>query len=452
MNKISIREQMEVAIPAQTKISLQESAQGEAGLPEKITTVVEAIHSGMTRNYTFYPSDNLERSVSSWTQPYEKPVIKNHDIYEEPLGRVKSANFKQSNITPDKYTIELEMEITDTETIKRIMDGRYQTLSIGGNTNSAICSICAKDLVKEGYCGHQKGRTYEGKQAHWIIGEMDFDEISWVNVPADRSAQVVQKNLVKQEESSDVGGEGGDTMNENADKQTEDILDQIDLLNKVQESDDNETPEETPADNPEGAQTEGDEPAADEPEGDEPEEGKADPAIEDALATAEARIQTLEAENTTLVAERDTLQDEVTTLTDEVATLKQQVADLEAELTVANEESANAVKQNVQLASYTHKTLAESVANLQLVLGEMKEEEYAGKLMDLSKETSRSLKEKVGTLSKQRPQRVVQKVENPLHAEDGTQVAESTSKDKQALTLDKYAEKILQAMNRNYTN
>ena len=37
-------------------------------------------------------------STHSWTLPYNKPFIKNHDIRSEPLGRIREAEFK--NKTP----------------------------------------------------------------------------------------------------------------------------------------------------------------------------------------------------------------------------------------------------------------------------------------------------------------------------------------------------------------
>lgn len=454
MNKIAIQENIEAVVSAPSKIQLQESA-APGALPEKITTIVEAIHSGLTRNYTFYPSDNLERSVESWTRPYNKPVIKNHDIYEEPLGRVMSAGFKQSNISPDKHTIELELEITDPETIRKVMDGRYQTLSIGGSANSATCSVCGKDLVKEGYCGHQKGRTYEGKQAYWIIGEMDFDEISWVNVPADRSAQVIQKNVVKAAESADTANqEGGTGMQENAD-----ILEQIDNLTGVAVKEENEpeqTPPATEPETPEAGEPDKAEPETGAGEPDEnpetPEEGKGDQPdaakLQEELTQLKERVEQIEAENITLLAERDDALSQVEALNTENGDLKQKVADLEAELVVANEESAASVKQNVQLASYTHKALAENVANLQLVLGETAEADFQTTLVELSKETSRSLKEKAQELTKKRPQRVIEHVTNPLHDGGDTTITESASQD-QALTMEAYLEKVNKAFNKS---
>ena len=453
MKRLTIRETVGVSIPEQELTRMQESAKASKKLPDKIVTVVEAIHSGLTRNYTFYPADKLEKSVESWTKPYNKPVIKNHDVYTEPVGRVKSATFKQSQISPDKHTIELELEITDPDTIQKVLDGRYQTLSIGGSTNSAICSICGKDLVREGYCGHMKGRTYEGKQAYWIIGEIEFDEISWVNVPADRNAQVVHKNVAQQQESM-TAAQGGIDMPEN--HNPEDILEQIDsLIQQEQPVQEGETPETNSPESPEGVQEQQTPEtnkleAPEQPQEQVTNEGELqDPTLEDKLQEAQSRIQTLETENTTLVAERDGLKESVDKLNKQVEELNQTVDRLQQELSVAEEENKSLVKQNITLATYAHKILAESVAHMKLLLGQIEESALEATIEELSKQTSRSLKEQISALSSEKPQRVIQHVPHPSTQQEET-VEESTSKDKSELTLEEYAEKIMKAINRQF--
>lgn len=461
MTQINIREHVEATIPAQDITKLAESAKGSNELPSRIVTVVEAIHSGLTRNYTFYPADNLERSVESWTRPYEKPVIKNHDVHEEPLGRVLSAHFKQSNIAPDKHTIELELEITDPDTIKKVLDGRYKTLSIGGSTNSVTCSACGKDLVKEGYCGHMKGRTYEGKQAHWIIGEMSFDEISWVNVPADSNAQVVHKNTVKQAESTST--EGG--MSE-MDQQTQDILDQIDNLAGVTENAQTAN-EPATGQQTEGATTEGDE-TPPTPEGQqegaeggeggeggegqqtEGNEGEEGPTLQEQLDAANERIATLEADNLTLAADKEALQESLTTSEGEVQTLKDEVARLQTSLDASEDENKGLVKQSTTLATYTHKVLAESVATIQVALGKVEEGAMEATMAELTKQTSRSLKEQMAALSKEKPVRIVQTIEHPSTTGGSEEFVESTSQKPKEMTLEKFAENISAALNRQF--
>lgn len=174
---------------------------------------IEAIHAGRTRNDNIYPAEKLKgdyklkSGVYSFLQPYPKPVIKNHDTDSEPLGRVTNAQFITDSAT-GKEAVVIIPEITDPETIEKILDGRYLTVSIGATTDSAICNICGKDIIKEGWCGHVRGEEYDGVVCGWIVGNLWFDEVSFVNVPADSDAKVIDKGeLTTMEAYIQVGEE-----------------------------------------------------------------------------------------------------------------------------------------------------------------------------------------------------------------------------------------------------
>lgn len=174
--------------------SKEEDKKGKIVLKPRI----EAIHSGMTRNKTFYVADRLKgdpirhSGVFSWTHPYPKPMIKNHNHNSEPTGRIENAMYV-TNSASGKESIVIVPTITDPETIEKILDGRYLTVSIGAETDAAICSICGTNLVEEGWCGHHKGEFYDGQECYWILGDLWFDECSWVNVPSDQDAQIIEK-------------------------------------------------------------------------------------------------------------------------------------------------------------------------------------------------------------------------------------------------------------------
>lgn len=145
-------------------LAVAEAKKDGGELPKALIVTVEAIHAGMTKNKTFYPADKLESSVHTWTSPYQRPVIKNHDTWAEPTGRVIDAYFKDSILKPETKTIELQLRIIDADTVQKVLDGRYLTLSIGGSTNEARCSICAKNIVSEGWCGHSKVKRMTAKR------------------------------------------------------------------------------------------------------------------------------------------------------------------------------------------------------------------------------------------------------------------------------------------------
>jgi len=186
----------------ESKISRQDSAAiltesfGDSVLIPKI----EAIHAGITKNKVMYSSQGLQGTVDlrsgiySWTHPYPKPVLKNHDTETEPLGRVTNAQFITDSTT-GKNAVVVMPTITDKDAIAKILDGRYLTVSIGAETDSATCSICGTNVVEEGWCEHIRGQKYEVKgqlqECYWEAGNIWFNEVSFVNVPADQHAQVV---------------------------------------------------------------------------------------------------------------------------------------------------------------------------------------------------------------------------------------------------------------------
>lgn len=188
-----LNESITIQLPSATRGSLKESfGQGETVSPR-----IEAIHAGSTKNHMYYPSEKLKgdkelgSGVYSWTSPYAKPVIYNHDTETEVTGRVERAAYADYT-QAGRPGIILVPKITEPNAVKAIKDGRLLTVSIGGTTDAAICSVCGTDIINEGFCGHMKGEVHEGETVTWIAGNLWFDELSWVNVPADQDAMVVE--------------------------------------------------------------------------------------------------------------------------------------------------------------------------------------------------------------------------------------------------------------------
>ena len=188
-----LNESVTIQLPSASKGSLKESF----GQGETISPRIEAIHAGTTKNYMYYPAEKLKgdkelkSGVYSWTSPYAKPVIFNHDTDTEVTGRVERAAYADYT-QAGKPGIIVVPKITQPEAVKAVKDGRLLTVSIGGTTDAAVCSICETDIINEGFCGHMKGEVYDGVTATWIAGNIWFDELSWVNVPADENAMVVE--------------------------------------------------------------------------------------------------------------------------------------------------------------------------------------------------------------------------------------------------------------------
>jgi len=160
---------------------------------------VDATHAGfINRNYYRYNPSAMRDGTKSWTYPFKKWVLRNHNDEGEPLGQVVGARYIGDNL---KGFIQLDLLVTDPDAIVKIIDGRYRTVSTHGLPSTprsyVKCSICGTDLASiksdSQFCGHRRGKQYEDedtgvvKLCFWDIGELDYNEVSFVNFPADRS-------------------------------------------------------------------------------------------------------------------------------------------------------------------------------------------------------------------------------------------------------------------------
>lgn len=231
--KLHITENLNVKPAISNKEGISQIAVTEAkgdGKKLVLKPRIEAIHAGRTRNGNIYPSDKLKgdfklkSGVYSFLYPYPKPMLKNHDHESEPTGRIRNAQFITDSRT-NRDAILIMPEVTDPDTIEKVLDGRYMTVSIGATTDAAMCNICGTDILKDGWCGHERGETYDGVECGWIVGNLYFDECSWVNVPADSEAMIIDSGEpVMMEAYAQVGekyynlGEGNVELKESAAK------------------------------------------------------------------------------------------------------------------------------------------------------------------------------------------------------------------------------------------
>ena len=206
MKRLRLNESYTLEVDQESKdkmLSTKESTDGATG---SVIANLAAIHAGTTKNNTVYGADKLRGSeedktgVASWTHPYNKPVLTHHNKHADPIGRVQEAHYMTAGSRP---FIKLKVKISDEAAAEKVLDGRYDTVSIGSETDSAVCSICGTDIVKEGFCGHWRGETYEGETAKWILGDLWFNEVSYVNVPADQQAGTLTKTREQLQESAD---------------------------------------------------------------------------------------------------------------------------------------------------------------------------------------------------------------------------------------------------------
>ena len=206
-----------------------------------LTVDVVATHSGIINgNNWLYTPGGMKDGTSTFTNPIPKPVLVAHNNYGDAIGRVVSSKyssyglskvskipegtsdakkliekiraFTESSVFADKEykglgEIILTLEITDKEAIQKILDRRYMAVSISGNSDQVLCSCCGMDLRQEEGrdCMHWRGRTVDGKRVYHIAGAMTFNEVSFVNTPADEHAYVksIQDSVRTEEDNRD---------------------------------------------------------------------------------------------------------------------------------------------------------------------------------------------------------------------------------------------------------
>lgn len=158
---------------------------------------------GLTSNYNNYSAVELEKALQSWVEPYPKPIIMNHDLNTEPIGRVMAA--KMDKEVDGSPFVRLQVAITDPVAAQKILDKRYLTGSVGGRAGKAVCSISGEDLATENASGrpaapkYRRGQVYKGKLAFIDMQDISFKEYSFVNQPADGKSGVRSTTVVDDE-------------------------------------------------------------------------------------------------------------------------------------------------------------------------------------------------------------------------------------------------------------
>ena len=156
-----------------------------------IIQVIEGIHVGPTRNFTWYTEKALRDSVPTWTTPYQRPLIMHHNEKDgKTIGRIIDVEYVTQNTRSGTPALVFTCNVPDKEGKEQIQDGRLKTVSIGIIAHDVRCSICGEQVeVIDEYgstaCGHNKGEQYGNKICYWEIHKMEAKELSYVIVPSD---------------------------------------------------------------------------------------------------------------------------------------------------------------------------------------------------------------------------------------------------------------------------
>lgn len=208
---------------------------------------VAASHSAIVNsNRRFYRPDKMQESIHTWLPQKAKdgtvlrtqrPVLVGHNEQGDVLGRVLEAKYIDEswkyagdfpivkdflfyqrdgrkrkelhdsvdwvvdNLLPlDDYTglgyTDLGLRITNPDAIRKVMADEFLTVSVGFRTDSAICSLCHTDWAKDGKCGHKLGEMEDGKPMFLIAGQLDNQEVSFINFAADPFATTLSKKVL----------------------------------------------------------------------------------------------------------------------------------------------------------------------------------------------------------------------------------------------------------------
>lgn len=356
---------------------------GEATLPTAIDVLFEATHSGVNRNNWNYHSDSMLKDTSSWKFPYAKPFLKNHDIYSEPMGRVRDAYHGVSEFNNERDCINVVFRITDKEAIEKFLDGRYRTMSIGGKVGHVQCSICGKDILKDGifkFCGHWRGETYAGQKAIWNGRDIEYKEGSAVNSPADDWAQVKKISLVNSESNKDDEENQGEAATNNAGTGAKDS--EEDLAGIIDSVVPTETEDEGVADSDVSDNNDNDETHV----SDDNDETNDSDTVEDS-----DEVKELKAQLTTKDEELCNINSKVDELNTKVSDLEEQLSLSKAENESLKDEYSNSQRTVINMAVAYKTTMAKRIADEELIKGELVEDSYSDRVKELVGKSAKEL-------------------------------------------------------------
>lgn len=357
---------------------------GEEQIPAAIDVLFEATHSGINLNYWNYHSDSMAKDANSFVNPYKKPLLKNHDSFSEPLGRVKDVYYSKSDLAENRDCINILYRVTDKDAIEKFLDGRYETVSISGQPGKITCGICGKEILKDGafnFCGHYRGEVYDGQRAVWNATDISYKETSVVNDPADQYAQVKRITIVKPGDNNDSRNSDNDDLLNDIDSvinNSENIKDNNeDSKNNVKDNnedsknnvkDNNENPSNDNKDNTENVSDSNEE-----------------------LEKLKKELKSKEEEMVSKDAEIATLNEELNTVKSEKESLQTKLSDSNSKVTVLTEKISDNESKYIKLAKLYKNELVEKIVDYEILKGITSKDKVEDRTKELQDKSSISL-------------------------------------------------------------
>lgn len=364
--RLLVFESLEVPLVEMKEAFTVQEAEGASSY-RRVT--IEAIHEGVTRNFHEFSAENLKKALKSWTSPYKKPVLKDHMTSgyfmdaPPPLGRVQSAKFVESVLKRGVMAHQLELLITDREAIERIDDERYLTLSVGASVDEVYCSICGAELLQSRALWdheHARGKKYKGKTATWVLSGIEFNEVSFVNVPADPHAQVLS---VVPDDGTQADDSAAEEVSQGLEDRNDDkvkVLESLDELAGVEEDAVTEPPQQDLGDQ---EQENTDSAGTSESSGDE----------DDRSVDFSELLRPLQEGLASVQADMSLANEAIAELTQRITALESQYDELAQN---AGETQQALLAQNVELAKFAREQMAERLADLTYLTGECQADEW----------------------------------------------------------------------------
>ena len=182
-----------------TEATIETNVSDEAIDPNSLMVEIEGIHAypHATRNFTRYMPKCLKNSISLWTIPYRRPLIKHHNEENgEIIGRICAAEYKTSKTLSGTPALAFTVNVPGEEAKKDVKNGILSTASIGVMAYDVRCSICGTHLEDGDECEHERGREYtvNGKKeiCYWDVYSIEPKELSYVIVPSDIYAKNIK--------------------------------------------------------------------------------------------------------------------------------------------------------------------------------------------------------------------------------------------------------------------
>lgn len=343
---------------------------------DSIIQIIEGIHVGPTRNFTWYMNEALISSVPSWTKPYQRPLIMHHNEKDgKIIGRILTVDHKSQNTRSGTPALEFTCHVPDKEGIEQIKDGRLKTVSIGVIAHDVRCSICGEqvEIIDEDgntACGHNKGNVYDDQVCYWKIYKMEAKELSYVIVPSDIYAHNIKTIPASEYQKSHIKENFKEGVAINMSEQVKDVKEgQV----KSQVIDEEVKKGEVAATEPEVKEPAKAEDPKAEPEikdGPKDEEPKVDPKDE--------KIKELEEKIKVLEAEKAAVAKDLLAVKDELKISAEKVEEATNKLTAKEKE----VEQEVALKEAVENELAQ----VKVEIREAKESEFNTLRQSLNKE------------------------------------------------------------------